>query len=215
MLKLNNANFLVICTQIAIRCYRFTSKHIYVGISVNKSQLLNRYKTNSTVTPSIARAVLLQKGWILIRKQPSKKYSRRKFLLSGKEKQKVFSLLLHGISESSLVGRSGPRLEKWVFFSFLACYEQLENERWAKWKSKVLPDRGFVCAFFSFSFFFSKGGNNECRAAEVCSGSVRKSGAGYLKDRYFYYMLLSGKKHKQENHFLRLKTCKIRTHLSV
>lgn len=105
MLKLNNASFLVICTQVAIICYRFISKQIHISIFVYKSQLLNRLKTKSTVAPSIARAVLLQKEWILIRKQPSKKYSRRKFPLTGKEKQKVFSLHLQGTSQSSLVGR--------------------------------------------------------------------------------------------------------------
>lgn len=59
----------------------------------------------------------------------------------------------------------------------------------------------FFCAFFLF--FLSKRGNNVCRVAVVHSGSVRKSGAGYLKDRYFYYMLFSENKFMQENHFLR------------
>lgn len=206
MLKLNNASFLVICTQVAIICYRFISKQIHISIFVYKSQLLNRLKTKSTVAPSIARAVLLQKEWILIRKQPSKKYSRRKFPLTGKEKQKVFSLLLQGTSQSSLVGRSEKRTDPgWrggysLAFRLVKSSLKMRGELNGRARRCQIVGK-FFCAFFLF--FLSKRGNNVCRAAVVHSGSVRKSGAGYLKDRYFYYMLFSENKFMQENHFLR------------
>lgn len=54
---------------------------------------------------------------------------------------------------------------------------------------------------FFLLLFFSKGGNNVCRAAVVHTGSVRKCGAENLKDRHFCFVVLSESKSIQENFF--------------
>lgn len=76
-----------------------------------------------------------------------------------------------------------------------------ENRDEANGKARCCQTVGnFFCVFFFL--FLSKRGNNVCRAAVVHSGSVRKSGAGYLEDRYFYFTLFSENRSMQENIFL-------------
>lgn len=72
-------------------------------------------------------------------------------------------------------------------------------------RDKVNGKARYCQTVAKFKFFFSKRGNNVCRAAVVHTGSVRKCGAGYLKDRYFCFMFLSENKSIQENFFLAKK----------
>lgn len=74
-----------------------------------------------------------------------------------------------------------------------------------------------IARLWLFFLFFSKRGNNVCRATVVHIGSVRKCGAENLKDRYFWFVVLSErKKHTRKLFFFFLsKKCKLWAHLQL